>query len=283
MKRRPLLWYFALSCAISWTLWLPRIASEQGWAAWFVPAWWHYAGAAGPIAAALIVASRTEGRGAVRELFAQFHPQRATGGWMLFAVLSPVVLFAVAAVGVRATEGGWPAYAEVARTQNLPALGLPLTFLVHLVTFGLGEETGWRGFALPRLQTQHSAMTATALLTVGWGLWHVPSFFENPAYMALGAMDLVGWAIGLFLGAVFLTWLYNSTSGSLLAIVVWHGVFNALITSQAAPGLVAAVMTTGVMLMAIGALLAAGPRHLRGLSRRAGPRQWRTHDARLAA
>ena len=59
IRRWRLLSYFALACGISWLLWLPRIASEQGWTGWFVPEWWHYAGAAGPIVAASLVAART--------------------------------------------------------------------------------------------------------------------------------------------------------------------------------------------------------------------------------
>jgi hypothetical protein len=59
--------------------------------------------------------------------------------------------------------------------------------------------------------------------------------------------------------------------------------FNVLITSEAAPGLIAAVMTTGVMLLALVALVIAGPRELRGLSRRAGPRQKLYRFERLAA
>lgn len=92
-------------------------------------------------------------------------------------------------------------------------------------------------------------------------------------YANLGPVDLIGWTVGLVLGAVFLTWLYNSTSRSLLAIVLWHGLFNTFIASEAAGGLIAAVMTTAVMAFALFAIVVAGSRELRGLSRAAGPRQ----------
>jgi CAAX protease family protein len=279
IRRWPLVSYFTLAWGISWLLWLPRIASEQGWIGWFVPEWWHYAGAAGPIVAALLVAARTEGRSGVRGLLGQFNPRRAPGGWLLFAIVSPVALFGLGAVVLWIVESRWPTYQDVAQAANLPALGLPLTFLVHVVTFGIGEETGWRGFALPRLQARHSALTATLILAVGWAIWHIPSFFENAGYTNLGPVTLIGWSIGLVLGAVFLTWLYNSTRGSLLAIVLWHGLFNTFITSQAAEGLIAAVMTTGVMLLAVFAIVAAGTRELRGLSRSAGPRQQHEPDS----
>lgn len=271
MTKRPLLAYFSIACAVSWTAWLPRIASQQGWWAWSVPEWWHYAGAAGPITAALLVTSRAEGRAGVADLLGQFRVRPATG-WLLVALGSPLALFAIGATVARAATGAWPAFDEIAQTQNLPALGLLPTLLVHVMTFGLGEETGWRGFALPRLQARHDALRATLLLSAGWGLWHVPSFFGNPGYATLGPVDLVGWSIGLVLGAIFLTWLYNSTRGSLMAIVLWHGLFNTLVASEAATGLIAAVMTTGIMVLAVVALGMSGARHLTGLSRDAGQR-----------
>jgi uncharacterized protein len=272
MASRPLLAYFSIACAISWLAWLPRIATQQGWWGWFVPEWWHYAGAAGPIAAALLVVFRTEGRAGAVELLSQYRV-RPPDGWLLFALGSPLVLFAIGALVARGVTGAWPAFAEVAKTQNLPALGLPLTLLVHVITFGIGEETGWRGFALPRLQARHDALRATLLLSVGWALWHVPSFFGNVGFANFGPVDIVGWFIGLVLGAIFLTWLYNSTRGSLMAIVLWHGVFNALVASEAAAGLIAAVMTTGIMVLAIVALIRSGRQHLAGLAPGAGTRQ----------
>lgn len=271
MTRRPLLAYFSIACIVSWLAWLPRIASQQGWWGWFVPDWWHYAGAAGPITAALLVTYRTAGRAGVTRLLGQYRVRPATG-WLVFALASPLVLFAIGAVIARGGTGAWPAFAEVAKTQNLPALGLPLTLAIHVATFGIGEETGWRGFALPRLQARHDALQATLRLSAVWGLWHVPSFFGNAGFAHFGPVEIVGWFIGLVLGAVFLTWLYNSTGGSLTTIVLWHGVFNALVASQAAAGLIAAVMTTGIMVLAVVALVRSGARDLTGLSRQ-GKRQ----------
>jgi uncharacterized protein len=144
VQRSPVLAYFVIAYLISWSFWLPLVASVQGW--------WHYAGAAGPVGAALIVAAVSEGRVVVQGLLRQFSPSRVRWPWLAFAILSPLALL---------------------------ALGLGLTLLVHTLTFGVGEETGWRGFVLPRLQERHSAMRATHLLAVGWGLWHLPTFFRK--------------------------------------------------------------------------------------------------------
>jgi uncharacterized protein len=88
----------------------------------------------------------------------------------------------------------------------------------------------------------------------------------------MSAGMLAGWAVGLVLGAVFLTWLFNSSRGSLLAIVAWHGVFNTFVASEAAPDVIAPAITIGIMVIAVAALILAGPRDLAGFSRQGGSR-----------
>jgi membrane protease YdiL (CAAX protease family) len=262
VRRHPLAVYFPLAAAVTWLLWLPLVASEYGWVRRVVPEWWHYAGALGPVPAAVIVAAAI---GGLRELVGQYSPARVTVRWLLFAVLSPPALFGIGVLAGRVMDGTWPSYAGIAKAGNLPAIGLPLTWLVQTLTFGIGEETGWRGFALPRLQKTHSAIVATLLLVVPWLLWHWPSFLHNEGYRTLGVGGTFGWAIGLLAGAVFLTWLYNSSGRSLLVVVLWHGLFNTVVASEAAEGAIAAVATTIVMVGAVVVLVLGTPARLSGL------------------
>ena len=272
VRRHPVAGYFVAAYAISWTLWLPRVATAQGWWRYDVPAWWHYAGALGPLTAALLVAALTEGRAGLRALVGQYSPRRVRLPWLAFAVLGPIALAGFGLVAARLVDGAWPSFAALSHVGDLPALALPLTLLIQVFSFGLGEETGWRGFALPRLQHDHSAIRATHLLALGWGLWHLPAFFEDPSFMQMGPLQLVGWALGLWMGAIFLTWLYNSGGGSLIVVALWHGLFNQFSVSQAS-SVVAMVITMGVIVVAIVALRVAGTEELRGLSPHSGARQ----------
>lgn len=96
---------------------------------------------------------------------------------------------------------------------------------------GLGEEPGWRGFALPRLQKKYGAFRATLLLGSVWSIWHLPVFFIDPRSshgitnpLILTALILLT-ALGIVLYSFFYTWIYNN-SGSLLLMMVLHGGFN---------------------------------------------------------
>jgi membrane protease YdiL (CAAX protease family) len=129
--------------------------------------------------------------------------------------------------------------------------------LLWIFTYGLGEETGWRGFALPRLQEGRSDFSATLILAVFWALWHLPQFFYA---FELSFMS-TGWLVGLFFGAVFLTWLYNSSS-SILIVAVWHGCYNYVTASTAETGILPAALSAVVIFWAIMLLRKYGQKHL---------------------
>jgi membrane protease YdiL (CAAX protease family) len=118
-------------------------------------------------------------------------------------------------------------------TTPLPSLDLlPLfvgSILANMVIGGGLEEVGWRGFALPRLQAEYSALTASLILGIVWVGWHAPLFIVTGVVQAeLAPLPFL--VQGLALAIVF-TWLYNSTRGSLLLVVLLHGAVNAWLTS----------------------------------------------------
>jgi membrane protease YdiL (CAAX protease family) len=130
--------------------------------------------------------------------------------------------------------------------DKLPQISGGIGWLTWILTFGLGEEVGWRGFALPRLQEERDARSATLVLGLLWAGWHTPTFFYN---YELSVFSVVAFTVGILSGAAVLTWLYNSTGGSVLAAIVWHGTYNAAAASG--NGVVSAVVTAGVIAAAI--------------------------------
>ena len=94
---------------------------------------------------------------------------------------------------------------------------IPVFFLFTLIGGPLGEEFGWRGFALPKLQNKWGAMPASIMLGIIWALWHLPLFFqEGSIHIQMGFKLLPYYVLGQIALTIIMTWVYNKTGGSLL-------------------------------------------------------------------
>ncbi|HMA43833.1 MAG TPA: CPBP family glutamic-type intramembrane protease [Gemmatimonadales bacterium] len=258
IRRHPLASYFIIACAISWLAVAPLIAAGLSMFDLGLSPSWHALGALGPVTAAVVVTGVIGGRAGLAEFWGRLVRWRAGVVWWLLA-LSPVALCALA-LGALRIAGAPLAGAGALRHAFADPAWIGGMFLASLA-YGLGEEPGWRGFALPRLQYGRTALRATLLLGVGWGLWHVPYFFYR--YHLHGVGEYVGFYLGLLAGALWLTFLYNSSGGSTLIVVVWHLVWNAVALAAAvvSPALVA-VTSALIMVSGVVALLVGGARHL---------------------
>jgi membrane protease YdiL (CAAX protease family) len=168
-----------------------------------------------PSLIAVLVTVFAFGRPGLGEMF----KGRVIGGlnlrWSLVALLLfPVV--AAAGLLIHSLFGG-------------PSLGLRTTALlpqvIVILLISLGEEFGWRGFALPRLQERFSALNASLVLGLVWGFWHFPAFLIGagvPLDMPF-AMFLL-WTV---LATILMTWVYNNTGGSVLSAILMHSAANA--------------------------------------------------------
>lgn len=92
--------------------------------------------------------------------------------------------------------------------------------VVFTLPNAIGEEIGWRGFALPRLQAWRGAFVASLVLGVFWGLWHIPAWIGQGLSMGFGPMTVR--VLSLVATAFVFTWIYNGTSGSLVPVVMYH-------------------------------------------------------------
>ncbi len=119
-----------------------------------------------------------------------------------------------------------------------PTVEIVPMFIIFFIVAGLGEELGWTGFLIPRLQTHYGALTSSLIRAILWGTWHLPlllysrldlpSLVDFPyagwitqkgflvAMAAFTLMFLIPWSI-------LLSWMFNATKGSLLLVAVLHG------------------------------------------------------------
>jgi membrane protease YdiL (CAAX protease family) len=245
IKTYPLTSFFILAFTITWTLQLTGIvlASQQGMTLSNETNFLHFIDllkmklppeqvlayvlftlGMGPLISAVLVTSITEGKDGLKKLWQQCTKWKVNVKWYLAALGLPVLL-SVASAGI-----GWLASGgELTYTFKLPVGKFIPFFLYMLIFTGITEEPGWRGFALPRLQSRYNAEKASWILGILWGVWHFP-FIIYYTYNA-GIVPLLFSFLGLTLGIVgwtiVNTWLYNNTS-SVLIMILLHGWGNAV-------------------------------------------------------
>ena len=261
-RRHPLATFFGLAYGISWLLWAPLWLPAFGVDGLPVLPFHHALGALGPIAAAFLVSATETGLAGTRDLLRRMGLWRGRLVWVAVALLAPFALLALAVVGAWVFGGESVSLAGFGSSREFPQFSA-LGFLAYnIVSFGYGEEVGWRGFALPRLQTRHSALVASLLLTLGWALWHTPLFFYRPGYTSMAPADIAGWFFSLLTGAVLLTWLYNESRGSLLVVALFHAAVDVVFTSDISSQFVVTAAGVLITFWGIIVLVAAGPGYL---------------------
>jgi membrane protease YdiL (CAAX protease family) len=164
----------------------------------------------------------TQGRAGILQLLRHYVLWRVGISWYLLVLLGVPALLLIAVLPLPGALSFWPTYL--------------MLYLLFLVAEGpLGEEPGWRGFALPRLEQRSGPLVGTLLLGVLWGLWHLPLFFIpgtdqygmsfGTGFVGhlIGSVPFVIWTIAL---AVIFTWVFNNTRGSLLLAMLLHASIN---------------------------------------------------------
>lgn len=216
----------ALIFGLTWTVGLALAAQSRGIIPELVPS------VAGILIGYLVVAGAIlatyfdGGWAAVRSLLLRFTIWRVSSAWYVVALLGFPALYAVALGIYAAVTGNTLDFGSPAVTKFVPA-GLSLlivapAWLVYEVLTN-GEEIGWRGYLLPRLQSRYTPLIATLLVAVVWSVWHFPKFLVVPATYAY---PLWIWALDTFAKAVIVTWLFNNTRGSLLLVTLFHASWN---------------------------------------------------------
>lgn len=222
MQTRSLFVYFTLAYSISWLLWSPLWLPFFGISAQAFLPYQHGFGGLGPLLAALITTALFEGQVGLQRLGKRLVQWRPLS-WTTIAVLLPFIFALLGGLLVWFAGGPDPDFSRMGTSSEFPELGIAGFLGYNLVFFGYGEEVGWRGFALPRLQEKYSALGATLLLSLFWAGWHLPLFAYRPGYTSMDLAGAVGWLLSIVAGALLFTWLFNGSKGSLLACALFHG------------------------------------------------------------
>jgi len=213
-----------------------------------------------PSGTAVYLAWRRGGRRGAKALMSRLVQWRVSPMWYVVALLTAPAMAGVVLLGnqlvgtevVWAKLGTWPqmlgsyfdgqiqgpegplqAIANVA--GGGPAWLTVLIFAVFaIIAGGLSEELGWRGHALSTLQKNYTSLTATLVIALYWGLWHIapPPVWEMLFSQGIGAfLPVAGTRLAqyLVLGTplcVLYTLIVNRGDGSILLAVLFHAAYN---------------------------------------------------------
>jgi uncharacterized protein len=249
VRRHDLLLFVLLAYAWSWADWLP-LALEG---AHVVPGGsvTHFPGLLGPALAAFLVVAASQGWTGVRALLGAMAKVSSPITAFLAYSFSPLVFLALAILVMSSLGQALPALRSFGLYSGLPPLWPASVLLLVLLFNGFGEEIGWRGFALERLQRRFGALRGNLLLALIWAGWHTPSFWFVQGYRELGPWALLGgFGFGILCGSMVLARVANRTGGSVLAVAIWHATYNFTSATSAGHGFIGAFTTTCVMVWA---------------------------------
>lgn len=226
LKKHSLPVYFVLAFVITWTgSLIYYFSTPQGGAslppflalpAVFV---WYF----GPCLSAIIVTRGSMQQGSIRRLLSRFRIWRVGWVWYAVIILYPLVLHLLVVSVHWLLSGPTPRFFEA---EGVPSGNIWLV-LIGLMVYqvlvrGIGEETGWRGFALPAMQSRWNALQASLLLGILWALWH----FHPANFKGLLSVFGIFEFINVIATTVIFTWVYNNTRGSLLIAALFHMTLN---------------------------------------------------------
>ena len=230
---KQLLTYFGLAYLISWTIWLPLYGHIIGFNNLPIVPFHHAIGGLGPLIAAFLTTWIFLKKEGIKSLLAQCIQIKPLI-YLAIALFSPFILAFMAAFISYFVDKTPIQLSGLLRVKEFPQFNFLTFFIFNVVFFGFGEEVGWRGFALPRLQKDANALTASLVLTLFWAVWHIPLFFYREGYTTMGLGGMAGWFFSLLTGSILLTWLYNASKGSILICAIFHSTIDIAFTADMA-------------------------------------------------
>jgi uncharacterized protein len=250
LARYPLLFYTLIAYLGTWLVWLPFLLSADGLGllSFSSPLPAIVTGGlgtfTGPFLAAFVMTGVTEGRAGIRRLLRKIVLWRVGLRWYLFALIG---LPAILTLGTIVVPGNLTSFEP---TDPISLLSAYLLFFVYpaLIIGGpLGEEPGWRGFALPRLQRRHGPLVGSLILSPLWAFWHVVPVWLA-AWTPAGMLNIYNFVLYLlFISAwtIVFTWVYNNTKGSVFMAILVHASGDAFPNAILWPLLPASLAVTG--------------------------------------
>jgi len=169
-----------------------------------------------PITAAVLLVRKEKGAGAAKALLKEAFSFRRIKKkvWYIpiFLLMPTMMVLQYWLLKMMGQEFGKP---------QIPVLMLPVSFVVYFIA-ALGEEVGWQGYAIGRLQARWNALTASIVLGIVWVFWHIIPFVQ----MGRTPPWIVWHGLGMVMARILYIWIYNNTGKSVFAVILFHTMHN---------------------------------------------------------
>lgn len=249
-NRFPLITFFLLAFAGTWLVISPWVFDSFGWID--IPdelgiILFILSTFSGPFFAAFYVTGKLEGKEGRKKLWRRIFQLRAGAVWYVVVMFTFLLIWLTA---YSLLYRGAPLAALIANPALMVTAFLP-NVLTGLLIPSFGEEPGWRGFALPRLQKDFGPVLGTLILGTLHGIWHLPALF-TPLLGPFSWDGFLTFVLTAVAGTFIYTWVFNNTNGSVWIAILLHA------SSNAASNLVGSLIPEGVELTGWQSVLESG-------------------------
>jgi len=189
---------------------------------------------------AFTLAFTFDGVAGLRDLVIRVFRWRIALRWYLISTVG-IAALALAARLARAVvdHAPDPSIMNIAAYPGLAWYGLSML----VVDPGpIGEDPGWRGYALPRMLQRFNPAVASILLGIVWAVWHLPAFLFS-------GMPQSGLTVGWFLLCVvsltvLMSWVAVNTRGAVIPAILMHWASNRFLLLEGDQAMFAAIVYT---------------------------------------
>lgn len=221
MRSRPLLSFFVAVFLITWSVAAAAVFASDWFGRVFGPLSasnpMFFLGVYAPSLVSIALTAAFEGWTGLQQLFARLNPRRCHPVWYLVVIGGFLALTGVA---------GWVGslFGGPAPVWHFSGAIAALAGGVIFDAGPLGEELGWRGFALPRMLRRWNPLRASLLLGAIWGVWHLPAFYVST--LSQSQMSFPIFVLGAISLSVVICWLFLKSNGSVLITILAHVMAN---------------------------------------------------------
>ncbi|MEP7174158.1 MAG: type II CAAX endopeptidase family protein [Aestuariivirga sp.] len=204
LRKYPIAAFFTLTLAVTWLAFIPYYYSTDS-----IP-WFTF----GPMVAGITMAAVTGGFAQVKSLLAATFRWKVNPIWYVAAIGLPFASQYLSVLLNPLFGSAAPAWGNIPPVMEI----IPMVALLLVFSGPIGEEIGWRGFALPRLLEKYAALSASLIIGAVWAIWHLPLILVND-FTAYGALMPV-------VASIVFTWVFQNSRGSVLLAILMHASYQ---------------------------------------------------------